>query len=81
MHAFLNFQSKRARNDRQYSRAKTYGKYSLTMTIVNIIFTLCISLLITGLVVGCSYNYFRYGRYSYPGMYHSVQNLIIPYSL
>ena len=53
------FQSLNEKSNKDYPQAKNYGKYSLTMTVLNIFFTLGMAQLITGLVVGC----YLYGTY------------------
>lgn len=57
------FQSLNAKSNKDYPQAKNYGKYSLTMTVLNIFFTLGMALLITGLVVGCTRSYYYYYGY------------------
>ena len=47
------FQSINAKGNKDYPQANYYGHYSLTMTVLNIFFTLCTALLITGSVVRC----------------------------
>lgn len=56
----MTFQSLNAKGNKDYPQAKNYGKYSLTMTVLNIFFTLCMALLITGLITGCYRPYYYY---------------------
>ena len=69
----MTFQSLNAKGNKDYPQAKNYGKYSLTMTILNIFFTLCMGLLITGLVVGCYPYYSYYYSYGYNCTYIHVR--------
>ena len=61
-------QSVSAKNSKNYPQGKRYGKNALILIIVDIIFTMFLALLISGLTVGfiCtdsgSYYHYRYGR-------------------
>lgn len=63
-------QSISAKGSKNYPQAKQYGRNALILTIVNIIFTMILTLLIIGLTVGYScadgsaYNYYTLLRYS-----------------
>ena len=70
------FQSLNAKSNKDYPQAKNYGKYSLTMTVLNIFFTLCLGLLITGLVVGCTGSSYYYNS-TYSLVYAVKSNEII----
>ena len=52
-------QSINSKNSKNYPQAKQYGRNALILTVINIIFTLCLILLIIGLTVGfiCAYIY------------------------
>ena len=45
-------QSQTSINSKNYPRAKQYGSYALILTVINIIFTMILGLLTTGLIVG-----------------------------
>ena len=59
-------QSMSAKSSKNYPQAKRYGRNALILTILNIIFTMILSLLIIGLVTGYSCaQYTRSYSYSY----------------
>ena len=51
-HALHIIQSMNSKSNKDYPRAKKYGKYAFLLTVCDVFFTLCIALLITGPVVG-----------------------------
>ena len=74
-------QSTNAKYNKDYPKAKDYGKYSLLLTTTNIVFTLLVAMLIVGLTVGlvgrCSYYYPYSGRLICAYLYsycHLAQN-------
>ena len=56
-----------AKSSKNYPQAKRYGRSALILTILNIIFTMFLSLLIIGLIAGygCA-DYRPSSRYYYP---------------
>ena len=54
-----------AKKSKDYPQARKYGRNALILTIFNLTFTLCMALLMIGLIVGtqCAQAY-RYGYYS-----------------
>ena len=60
-------QSMSARNSKNYPQAKQHSRNALILTILNIIFTMFLSLLIIGLVTGfrCAHYDYYYSYYYY----------------
>ena len=67
---YIILQSMNAKNSKNYPQARQYGRNALILTVLNVIFTLCVALLIISLTVGfiCAntgYYYSYSGNWSY----------------
>ena len=49
---FITMQSTYEKSSKNYPQAKKYGRNALILTVLNVVFTLSVSLLITGLSLG-----------------------------
>jgi hypothetical protein len=72
-------QSINAKNSKNYPQAKQHGRNALILTVINIIFTLCLSLLIIGLTVGLTCANPANSYYSYSYSYSKYKILVYPY--